>query len=143
MQIFLICLHQPATLLKMTKHHIYTSMKVSGQASIISSVSSPAYTNDIDYRNLFHCYCTEILIFCFQVNFRQVSNHFKRVLESTKFAYVGTGVFHLTETWILRLLEQWCSGQDAGFSIHGTQVQNHQVGAKSTQRFILPRQFVK
>ena len=28
-------------------------------------VSSPAYTNDIDYRNLFHYYRTEILIFCF------------------------------------------------------------------------------
>ena len=37
------------------------------------------------------------------------------------------------------VMEQWCSGQGAGFLIQGSRVQNHWVAPRSTQPFILPR----
>ena len=36
-------------------------------------------------------------------------------------------------------MEQWPSGQGAGFPIQGSRVQNHWVAPRSTQPFILPR----
>ena len=35
--------------------------------------------------------------------------------------------------------EQWPSGEDAGFLIQGSRVQNHWAAPSSTQPFILPR----
>ena len=35
--------------------------------------------------------------------------------------------------------EQWPSGEDAGFPIQGSRVQNHWAAPSSTQLFILPR----
>ena len=39
---------------------------------------------------------------------------------------------------LITLMEQWPSGQDAGFPIQGSRVQNHWVAPRSTQPFILP-----
>ena len=36
-------------------------------------------------------------------------------------------------------MEQWPSGQDAGFLIQGSLVQNHWAAPRLTQPFILPR----
>ena len=36
-------------------------------------------------------------------------------------------------------LEQWSSGQGAGFPIQGSHVQNHWVAPRLTQPFMLPR----
>ena len=37
------------------------------------------------------------------------------------------------------VMEQWPSGQGAGFPIQGSRVQNHWVAPRSTQPFILLR----
>ena len=40
---------------------------------------------------------------------------------------------------IAMAMEQWPSGQDAGFLIQGSRVQNHWAAPRSTQPFIPPR----
>ena len=39
------------------------------------------------------------------MKFRQASNHYKRVLEAVKLAYVNKRVYHFQETWLLGLGE--------------------------------------